>query len=122
MSSHLSATSPVSVASSVCSLSPVYLPVSSGSHLCVLPVSVSIHLYMEEKVSLTASRDGGLQNLEVHGLIMLTISDEKYGRIKITIDNNDTKGIQLQVGCGYIHTHTHIGRQVLTVIDRYSQS
>lgn len=56
----------------------------------------SVHLRIEEKISLTAGRDGGLQNLEVHGLITLRITDEKFGRIKLHVDNNDTKGIQLQ--------------------------
>lgn len=54
-------------------------------------------LKQEEKLSLTIGRDGGLQNLEVHGLISLKITDENYGRIKVLTANNDKKGIQLQV-------------------------
>ena len=53
---------------------------------------------LEEKISLTAGRDGGLHNLEVHGLLTLKITDEKYGKIKVGIANNDKKGMQLQVG------------------------
>lgn len=52
---------------------------------------------MEEKISLTAGRDGGLQNMEIHGLVVLKISDEKQGRIKVLMANHDDKGIQLQV-------------------------
>lgn len=59
----------------------------------------SIHLRLEEKISLSVSRDGGLQNLEVLGMIWLRITDEKFGRVKIGICNNDSKGIQLQVRC-----------------------
>jgi hypothetical protein len=42
-------------------------------------------------------RDGGLQNFELHGLVMLRISDEKLGRIRVQLENKDTRGIQLQV-------------------------
>jgi hypothetical protein len=42
-------------------------------------------------------RDGGLQNFELHGLVMLRISDEKSGRIRVQLENKDTRGIQLQV-------------------------
>ncbi|KAK2191611.1 hypothetical protein NP493_50g04000 [Ridgeia piscesae] len=56
----------------------------------------SVHLRMEEKISLTAGRDGGLQNLEVHGFLMLRITDDTFGRVKIDVTNNDSKGIQIQ--------------------------
>jgi len=52
---------------------------------------------MEEKMTLTAGREGGLQNLEVHGIVTLKISNDKFGRIKVAVHNGDTKGIQLQV-------------------------
>ena len=57
----------------------------------------SVHIRVEEKMTLTAGRDGGLQNLDVHGLLTLRISDEKFGRIKLGVANNDDKGAQLQV-------------------------
>lgn len=57
-----------------------------------------MYLKLEEKLSLTIGRDGGLQNLEVHGLISLKVTDDKYGRIKVLTASNDKKGIQLQVG------------------------
>ena len=57
----------------------------------------SVHVRLEEKITLTGNRDGGLQNLEIHGLVTLKISDEKLGCIKLAIDNTDDKGIQLQV-------------------------
>lgn len=56
----------------------------------------SVHIRQEEKISLTAGRDGGLQNLEVHGLVLLKITDDKLARIKINMDNNDDKGMQVQ--------------------------
>jgi len=56
---------------------------------------------MEEKITLTAGREGGLQNLEIHGLATLKISNEKFGRVKVAMRNNDTKGVQLQVKFRY---------------------
>lgn len=56
----------------------------------------SVHLVVEEKISLVAGRDGGLQNMEVLGMLKLKVNDENAGRIQIKIDNKDDKGIQLQ--------------------------
>ncbi|XP_071958564.1 coatomer subunit delta-like [Antedon mediterranea] len=56
----------------------------------------SVHLRVEEKMTLVAGRDGGLQTLEVLGIVYLRISDDQYGRVQIGIANNDSKGIQLQ--------------------------
>lgn len=53
---------------------------------------------MEEKITLTCGRDGGLQNMEVLGMVTLRVADDKNGRIRLIINNNDSKGLQLQVG------------------------
>lgn len=53
---------------------------------------------MEEKITLTCGRDGGLQNMEVLGMVTLRVTDDKNGRIRLIINNNDSKGLQLQVG------------------------
>jgi hypothetical protein len=65
----------------------------------------SVHLRMEEKMTLTAGREGGLQNLEVHGIVTLKIANDKFGRIKVAVRNNDTKGIQLQ-------THPNVDKKL----------
>lgn len=57
----------------------------------------SVHLRLEEKIALTAGREGGLQNLEVHGILTLKVNNEKYGKVKIAMKNNDNKGVQIQV-------------------------
>lgn len=57
----------------------------------------SVHMKIEEKISLTCGRDGGLQNMELHGMIMLRIQDEKFARIRIHVENEDKQGVQLQV-------------------------
>ena len=58
----------------------------------------SIHLRQEEHLTLRVGRDGGLQNFELHGLVTLRIADDKWGRIRVQLENKDTRGIQLQVG------------------------
>ena len=46
---------------------------------------------------MSAGRDGGLQSLELHGIIKLKVNDEKLARIVLSILNEDKKGAQLQV-------------------------
>ncbi|XP_062894628.1 coatomer subunit delta-like isoform X2 [Mobula hypostoma] len=72
------------------------------------PINVeSVHLKIEEKISLVCGRDGGLQNMEVHGMIMLRVTDEKQGRIRLQVENDDKKGIQLQ-------THPNVDKKLFT--------
>lgn len=64
-----------------------------------------VHIVIEEKISVTANRDGGLQNLEVHGLVKVKINDEQYGKIHVAFENNDKRGIQLQ-------THPNVDKKL----------
>ena len=57
----------------------------------------SVHLSTDEKITLSMSRDGGVENMEVHGLVSLRITDEKFAKIKIQMQNKDNKGVQVQV-------------------------
>ncbi len=57
----------------------------------------SIHLKQEEKLTVRCGRDGGIENLEVHGMIMLRVKSEEYGRILVAVDNKESRNIQLQV-------------------------
>ncbi|GBM02437.1 Coatomer subunit delta [Araneus ventricosus] len=65
----------------------------------------SVHLRCEEKITVVAKRDGGVDLLEVHGIVTLNISDEKYGCIRIKIDNEDERGVQSQ-------THPNIDKEL----------
>lgn len=65
----------------------------------------SVHLRVEDKLTVRIGRDGGLQTFELAGLLTLRVSEEKYGRIKIFLDNNDQRGIQLQ-------THPNIDKDL----------
>jgi len=60
-----------------------------------VPMS-SIHIKIEEKVMLTAGRHGGLQNMEVRGIVLLRITDPNMSKITIPYTNNDSKGFQMQ--------------------------
>lgn len=66
-----------------------------------------VHIAVEEKITLTAGRDGGLQNMEVLGIVKLKVNDEKYGRVVMGIANNDKKGMQFQ-------THPNIDKKKFT--------
>ena len=57
----------------------------------------SVHIRCEEKINLAMTRDGGLESLEVHGLVQLRVNDEKSVNVCVLMDNNDTKGAQVQV-------------------------
>jgi len=65
----------------------------------------SVHVTLEEKILLTAGRDGGLQSMEVLGLLTLRVQDEKVGRIRLELQNTDNKAIQLQ-------THPNIDKDL----------
>lgn len=60
---------------------------------------------LEDKIVARLGRDGGLQSFELSGLLTLRISDEKFGRIKVEVENNDNKGIQLQ-------THPNVDKEL----------
>ncbi|CAF1604733.1 unnamed protein product [Rotaria magnacalcarata] len=66
-----------------------------------------VHLKQEEKLTVRCGRDGGLESLEVHGMIMLRVKSEQYGRILVAIDNKDSRNLQLQ-------THPNIDKKLFT--------
>ena len=57
----------------------------------------SVHLKQEEKLTVSCTRDGGVENLEVHGMIMLRVKSEEYGRIVVAVNNKESRNVQLQV-------------------------
>lgn len=68
-------------------------------------MSRRVHLKQEERLTVKTGRYGGIQQFELHGLVALHISDEKWGRIKIQFDNKDTRGVQLQ-------THPNVDKEL----------
>ncbi|OWF39608.1 coatomer subunit delta-like [Mizuhopecten yessoensis] len=64
-----------------------------------------VHIAIEEKISVSAGRDGGLHNMEIHGMCKVKVNDSDYGRIKVNMVNNDKRGIQMQ-------THPNIDKKL----------
>lgn len=67
----------------------------------------NVHIKVEEKITLTAGRDGGLQNMEIRGLILLRVADAQFGKIRLSLENNDDKGFQMQ-------THPNIDKKLFS--------
>lgn len=65
----------------------------------------SVHLRVEDKMNLRIGREGGLQLFELFGLLTLKVADEKYGKIKVQLENNVNKSIQLQ-------THPNVDKEL----------
>lgn len=68
------------------------------------PVS-SVHLKVEEKLMLVIGRHGGLQNMEVRGLMLLRVNDPALSKLVLNVDNNDARGFQMQ-------THPNIDKKL----------
>jgi len=56
----------------------------------------SVNIRVDEKINLTCGKDGGVQNLEVLGVLYVHIANEDDGKIRIAIRNNDARNLQLQ--------------------------
>lgn len=65
----------------------------------------AVHLKMEDKLTIRMGKDGGVQQFELSGMLTLRITDEKYGRIRVQLENNDQRGIQLQ-------THPNVDKEL----------
>ena len=40
--------------------------------------------------------------MEIRGLVVLRVADAQFGKIKLTLENNDYKGCQMQVCFNFI--------------------
>ena len=58
-----------------------------------------VHLKVEEKITLEANRDGGLEHMEVRGTMWLVISKPDSDKAQIKIAKDDAKGLLFQVCC-----------------------
>jgi len=84
---------------------PSSAPVTNSKLPPATILTESVQLRIEEKLNLSCGRDGGLQNLEVHGLMTLFITDEAYGRVRVQVENKDSRGIQIQ-------THPNVDKEL----------
>lgn len=72
-----------------------------------VPPTQAVHLATVEKLSLTVSRDGGIQNMEVKGDLMLRITDSSKAAIRLNVStgNAESSGIQFR-------THPNVDRSL----------
>ena len=42
---------------------------------------------MEEKISVSCNRDGGLESMEISGMLTLRISDDQLARVRLALHN-----------------------------------
>lgn len=57
----------------------------------------SIHVHIEEKITVVANRDGGLENMEVKGDLMLRVSDPARAKISLSLRHLEDSNIQFKV-------------------------
>ena len=74
------------------------------------PLWNSVHLIFEEKVTMVANRDGGVENLEIKGDLMLRISEADRGQVRVQLANVNDKLFQFKVvkGIAVVYGRTHI--------------
>ena len=79
---------------------------------------LSVHLKQEEKLSIRCGRDGGVESLEVLGMIMLRVKAEEFGRIVVAVENKESRNIQLQVNekITFFSSSFHSNRFVVVVL------
>ena len=53
-----------------------------------------------------ANRDGGLESMELSGMLTLRITDEQFSKIRLHLQTTPNKAIQLQ-------THPNIDKELL---------
>ena len=53
--------------------------------LCETRLLYSVHVVIGEDIMVKAGREGGLQNMEIQGILKLRISDVDHGFIKIQV-------------------------------------
>ncbi|KAI7858772.1 hypothetical protein BDC45DRAFT_497602 [Circinella umbellata] len=64
-----------------------------------------IHVNIEERVSLAANKDGGLEQMEVRGVLTLRVGDGSSGRVRLTLQAADDPAINFK-------THPNVDKAV----------
>ncbi|ORX98913.1 clathrin adaptor, mu subunit [Basidiobolus meristosporus CBS 931.73] len=65
----------------------------------------SVHIQIEERISVVADRDGGLQNMEVKGDLVLRVSDPDLAHLKLILNPLTKEGIQFK-------THPNVDKKL----------
>lgn len=64
--------------------------------LCI-DLFYSVHVWIEERVSVAANRDGGLEQMEVRGVLTLRVGDAANARVRLTLQAADDPAINFKV-------------------------
>lgn len=56
----------------------------------------SVHVQIEEKITMVANRDGGLESMEVKGDLMLRVSDPSRAKISLALRHLEDPNIQFK--------------------------
>lgn len=65
------------------------LPLSKAA--AIGPPKESVHIRVEEKITLEASRDGGLETMEVKGIMQLLVSEQSVSKVRIAVNKSEDK-------------------------------
>ncbi|KAG0305120.1 hypothetical protein BGZ98_004579 [Dissophora globulifera] len=67
----------------------------------------SVHVHIEEKITVVANRDGGLESMEVKGDLMLRVSDPARAKISLSLRHLEDSSIQFK-------THPNVNKALFT--------
>lgn len=56
----------------------------------------SVHVTVEERLSVTADRDGGLEQMQLQGRCNVQVADEKFSNILVNLQKDEESGCQIQ--------------------------
>ncbi|KAI8576259.1 hypothetical protein K450DRAFT_257908 [Umbelopsis ramanniana AG] len=80
--------------------SEVEEPLLRSPAVTLAPISThpqeSVHVTAEERMRLVANRDGGLEQLEVKGVLVLKISNPDDGKVRILVNAEEDSSIQFK--------------------------
>lgn len=65
----------------------------------------AVHIRLEEKLTAIVDRDGAVTKFATAGFVHLHVNEESSSKIKVRMNNNDTRGVQLQ-------THPNIDKKI----------
>ena len=69
----------------------------------------SVHAKMEEKISVSCNRDGGLESMEISGMLTLRISDDQLARVRLALHNPSKSSAQIKP----VHCRIDVDRTTL---------
>ncbi|KAH9624442.1 hypothetical protein KSS87_017234 [Heliosperma pusillum] len=82
-------------------------PTSTRSTVAVSPIIIPVLLSVEEKLSVTLKRDGGLANFDVQGTLSLQILEEKDAYLQVQVESKNDSRVLFK-------THPNINKELFS--------